>query len=104
LDDPISWLGQLDTAAESFPAESAILLTPEEVEILPGFDVGGAEAVRDLQEDAMDHFDPGEVRLVDAPHDMEPVIPDEIAAAVREVIGASSAAQASVPSAPTTSN
>ena len=33
----------------------------------------------------MDLFDPGEVRLVASPHYMEPEIPEEIAAAVREV-------------------
>jgi hypothetical protein len=52
----------------------------------------------------MDLFDPGEVRVVDSPHYMEPEVPEEIATAVREVIGASSSAEASVTSAPTTSN
>jgi pimeloyl-ACP methyl ester carboxylesterase len=104
LDDPILWLGQLAAAAESFPAVPAILLTPEEDTFISQFGPDALDAMRELQEDAMDLFDPGEVRFVDAPDDMEHVIPDEIAAAVREVIGASTAAEASVTSAPTTSN
>jgi pimeloyl-ACP methyl ester carboxylesterase len=95
---------QLDAAAQSFPVVPAILLIPEESEIPPDFGEGAAEAMRQLQQDAMDLFDPGEVRIVDSPHYMEPEIPEEIAAAVREVIGASSSAEGSVTSAPTTSN
>ena len=37
------------------------------------------------QADYVDRFSPGKVRWVDAPHFMEPVVPDEIADAVREV-------------------
>jgi pimeloyl-ACP methyl ester carboxylesterase len=81
---------ELDAAAESFPAVPAILLTPEEFELPPEFGEGAADAYRQLQHEAMDLFDPGEVRIVDSPHYMEPVIPAEIAVAVREVIGASS--------------
>jgi pimeloyl-ACP methyl ester carboxylesterase len=95
---------ELDAAAESFPTVPAILLTPEEFELPPEFGEGAAEAYRQLQQQAMDLFDPGEVRVVDSPHYMEPEIPEEIAVAVREVIGASSSADASVTSAPTTSN
>jgi pimeloyl-ACP methyl ester carboxylesterase len=89
---------ELDAAAESFPAVPAILLTPEEFELPPEFGEGAAVAYRQLQQEAMDLFDPGEVRVVESAHYMEPVIPEEIAAAVREVIGASSV-EASVTSA-----
>jgi pimeloyl-ACP methyl ester carboxylesterase len=94
----------IDAAAGSVPAVPAILLIPEESAAPPDFGEGAAEAYRELQEAAMDLFEPGEVRPVDAPHDMIPVIPEEIAAAVREVIDASSAAEVSATSAPTTSN
>ena len=96
---------QLDAAADNVPPVPALLLIPDEdhTEVPPEF-VEAAEAYSELQEGAMDLFDPGEVRLVASPHYMEPEIPEEIAAAVREVIGASSAAEASVTSAPTTSN
>jgi pimeloyl-ACP methyl ester carboxylesterase len=100
LDDPIFWLGQLDTAAESFPAVPAILLTPEEDPFISQFGPDAHDAMRELQEDAMDLFDPGEVRIVDALDDMEHVIPEEIAAAVRDVIGASAAPGSSATSAP----
>jgi pimeloyl-ACP methyl ester carboxylesterase len=100
-----SW-DQLDAAAESFPAVPAILFAvgDQESGIPPEALEGASEAYRHLQQDAMDLFEPGEVRMVDSPHYMEPVIPEEIAAAVREVIGASTAAKTSVTSAPTTSN
>ncbi len=41
-----------------------------------------------LQQDYVDRFSPGALKKVDAPHFMEPVIPDRIAAEVREVIAA----------------
>lgn len=41
-----------------------------------------------LQQDYVDRFSPGALKEVDAPHFMEPVIPDRIAAEVREVIAA----------------
>jgi hypothetical protein len=94
MDDATLWYGQLNAAAESFPAVPAILLTPEESDWPPPeFGEGAKEAWRQLLEDTMDLFDPGEVRLVDSPHYMEPVIPEEIADAVRDVIGASTAAE-----------
>jgi len=52
----------------------------------------------------MDLFDPGEVRLVASPHYMEPEIPEEIAASVREVIDGPASAEASMTSPPTPSN
>jgi pimeloyl-ACP methyl ester carboxylesterase len=104
MDDAFLWFDQLNATAESFPAVPAILLTPPESEFPPEFGEGVAEAFRQVQEDAMALFNPGEVRIVDAPHYMEPVIPEEIAAAVREVIDTSTSAEASVTSAPTTSN
>ena len=96
---------QLDAAADNVPAVPALLLIPDEdhTEVPPEF-VEAAEAYRELQEDAMDLFDPGEVRLVASPHYMEPEIPEEIAAAVREVIGGPASAEASMTSPPTTSN
>ena len=94
----------LDAVEDSFPAVPAILFAMEAYEFPPEFGEGAVEALRDLHEDAMERFDPGEVRIVDSPHYMEGAIPEEVAAAVREVIGASSAAEASVTSAPTTSN
>jgi pimeloyl-ACP methyl ester carboxylesterase len=93
LYDPIFWLGQLDIAAESFPAVPAILLTPAEDPFISQLGADAPDAVRELQEDAMGRFDPGEVRIVDPADDMEHVIPDEISAAVREVIAASPAAE-----------
>jgi pimeloyl-ACP methyl ester carboxylesterase len=100
-----AWYEQLDAAADNVPAVPALLLVPDEDhnEVPPEFREA-AEAYRQLQEDAMALFDPGEVRLVASPHYMEPEIPEEIAAAVREVIGASTgAAEASATSTPTTS-
>ncbi len=96
---------QLDAAADNVPAVPALLLIPDEDhnEVPPEF-VEAAEAYRELQEDAMDLFDPGEVRLVASPHYMEPEIPEEIAAAVREVIDGPASAEASMTSPPTTSN
>jgi pimeloyl-ACP methyl ester carboxylesterase len=94
----------IDAAAGSVPAVPAILLIPKESEAPPDFGEGAAEAYRELQEAAMDLFDPGEVRLVDSPHYMEPEIPEEIAAAVREVIDGTASTEVSVTSAPTTSS
>jgi hypothetical protein len=92
---------QLDAAANNVPAVPALLLIPDEdhSEVPPEF-VEAAVAYRVLQEDAMDLFAPGEVRLVASPHYMEPEIPEEIAAAVREVIGASAAPGSCATSAP----
>jgi pimeloyl-ACP methyl ester carboxylesterase len=100
-----AWWEQLDAAANNFPAVPALLLIPDEDhnEVPPEFREA-AEAYRELQEDAMDLFDPGEVRLVASPHYMEPEIPDEIAVAVREVIDGPVSAETSVTPAPTTSN
>ncbi|HUG47808.1 MAG TPA: alpha/beta fold hydrolase [Candidatus Limnocylindria bacterium] len=44
------------------------------------------EKILDLQAAYVDRFSPGKLVWVDAPHFMEPAIPDEIAHAVREVI------------------
>jgi pimeloyl-ACP methyl ester carboxylesterase len=92
-DEIIRSMKDLDAAAENVPAVPAILFVPPQAELGPEFGEGAAEAYLELQQDAMGRFNPGEVRVVDSPHYMEPVIPDEIAAAVREVIGASSATQ-----------
>jgi pimeloyl-ACP methyl ester carboxylesterase len=89
MDGIIRSVEELDAAAETVPAVPAILLVPEGSEVPPEFGEGAAAALRALQEDAMDHFDPGEVRIVESPHYMEPEIPEEIAAAVRDVIRAS---------------
>ena len=69
---------QLDAAANNVPPVPGLLLIPDEDhnEVPPEF-VEAAEAYRVLQEDAMDLFDPGEVRLVASPHYMEPEIPEE---------------------------
>jgi pimeloyl-ACP methyl ester carboxylesterase len=44
------------------------------------------KAILDLQADFVDRFAPGELVWVDAPHFMEPEVPEEIAGAVRDVI------------------
>jgi pimeloyl-ACP methyl ester carboxylesterase len=103
MDDAFLWFDQLNATAESFPAVPAILLTPPESEFPPEFGEGVAETFRQVQEDTMALFDPGEVRIVDSQHYMEQAIPDEVAAAVRDVIDASSSAEAPATSAPTTS-
>ena len=107
-DDPEQWdyvgyLEELDAAADSIPAVPAILFALAEYEFPPEFGEGAEDALRDLQQNAMDHFDPGEVRIVDAPHDMHGVIDEEIAAAVREVIGATTSTDGSAPTVTTTS-
>jgi pimeloyl-ACP methyl ester carboxylesterase len=99
--DPYGSMDQLDTAADTFPAVPAILFALEEYEFPPEFGEGAEAALHDLQQDAMDLFDPGQVRIVDTPHYMEPEIPDEISAAVREVIA--TATEGSAPPQPTTS-
>ena len=101
--DEIESVWELDAATDSVPAAPAILLIPEESEAPPEFGEGATEAYRELQADAMDLFEPGEVRIFDAPHDMIPVIPEEIAAAVREVIGAATATEGSASPQTTTS-
>ena len=53
--------------------------------------------------EAVGDFDPGEVRIVDTQHYMEPEIPEDIAAAVREVINASPSTETSERSVATTS-
>ena len=90
-------------ATDTVPAVPAILLIPEESEAPPEFGEGATEAYRESQEAAMDLFEPGEVRIVDSPHSMEPEIPAEIAAAVREVIGPATATEGSA-SPPTTTS
>jgi hypothetical protein len=49
----------------------------------------------------MDLFEPGEVRLVASLHYMDPEIPKEIAASVREVIDGPTSAEASMTAPPT---
>ena len=43
--------------------------------------------ILDAQAAYVDRFSPGILHWVDAPHFMEPVVPDVIAGAVREVAG-----------------
>lgn len=96
-------LSVLDAAAGNVPPVPAILFALEDNDFPPEFSEGANEALRQLQEEAVGYFDPGEVRIVDSPHYMEPVIPEEIAAAVREVIGATAATGVAAPSRASTS-
>ncbi|MBA3279131.1 MAG: alpha/beta hydrolase [Geodermatophilaceae bacterium] len=96
-------LVDLDAAAGNVPAVPAILFALEHYDFPPEFLEGAAEGLYQLQQDAVGYFDPGEVRVVDTPHYMEPEIPEEIAAAVREVIGAPPSTETSEPSVATTS-
>ena len=84
-----SSLDELDAAAGNVPAVPAILFALEHYDLPPGVLSGAAEGLHQLQEEAVGDFDPGEVRIVDTQHYMEPEIPEDIAAAVREVINAS---------------
>jgi|GEM_PF-5497514 len=96
-------LSVLDAAAGNVPPVPAILFALEDNDFPQEFSEGANEALRQLQEQAVGYFDPGEVRVVDSPHYMEPVIPEEIAAAVREVIGVTAATGVAAPSRATTS-
>ena len=90
-------LSILDAVTGNVPAVPAILFTLEDYEFPPEFGEGATEALHQLQKEAVGYFDPGEVRIVDTPHYMEPEIPEEIAAAVREVIGGSVSTETSGP-------
>ena len=84
MDEYATW-EQLDAAAASVPPIPAILMTLQDYGFPPEAE-SAVMALRDLQQAAADLFDPGEVRIVDSPHYMEPEIPEEIADTVRDVI------------------
>jgi pimeloyl-ACP methyl ester carboxylesterase len=70
----------------SEPAIPVIYLTaeqdPRNASGIPEYDA----VILDVLAGYIDRFEPGEVRPVDAPHFMEPVVPDDIAAAVLDVV------------------
>jgi pimeloyl-ACP methyl ester carboxylesterase len=96
-------LDDLDAAAGNVPAVPAILFALEDYEFPPEFGEGATEGLHQLQEEAVGYFDPGEVRIVDTQHYMEGAIPEEVAAAVRDVVGASASTETSEPLVATTS-
>ena len=102
--DEIESVWELDAATDSVPAAPAILLIPEESEAPPEFGEGAPEALPQAAS-ATRWTCSNLARSASStrPTTCIPVIPEEIAAAVREVIGAATATEGSASPQTTTS-
>jgi len=73
-------------ALERMPGIPGTVFVTSTIELPPVNTEAFLAAIRAQQQHLADRFAPGELITVDAPHAMIPVVPDQIADAVREVI------------------
>jgi len=74
------------SALETMPEIPGTVFVTSTIDLPPVNTEAFLAAIRAQQQDLADRFSPGELITVDAPHAMVPVVPDQIADAVREVI------------------
>ena len=85
--DRLATYRQAEALIGKEPPIPVILLGTTTIEIPPELPVAEITRLsRQLQQEFVDRFSPGELILVDAPHYMEPAIPDRIVAEVTRLI------------------
>lgn len=86
--DLVSAYDAAKDASATLPPIPVTLIATEEIPLPPDVPDAGVEALRAMQHEMVADFDPGNVILVEAPHYMEPEIPELIAETVRQVASA----------------
>jgi pimeloyl-ACP methyl ester carboxylesterase len=75
-------------ALDRIPQIPGTVFVTEEIELPPVAGDDFLAGIRAQQQDVADRFSPGELITVDTPHAMVPVVPDEIAEAILQVVDA----------------